>query len=94
MWTAAFGMSKAEVVEYVSEDFRKYMVSAHFNMGSVKESLLESQSNDVVDPTSKVIQNPFKKIQQEIKWIRNYSLNTFYNFYSEGVLKRFVIKLT
>lgn len=62
MWTAAFGMSKSELVEFVSEDFRKYMVSAHFNMGAVKESLLESKSKDLVDPTAKNAKNPFEKI--------------------------------
>ena len=54
LWNAAFGMSKQDLVEYASEDFRRYMVLGHFNMGNVKKSLMSSDQKDLVDPSVKL----------------------------------------
>jgi len=35
-------MSKQDVVEQASENFRQYMTGAHFDIGEVKKSLLSS----------------------------------------------------
>lgn len=53
LWNAAFGMSKQDVVEHASEDFRRYMVLGHFNIGNVKKSLMSSDKKDLVDPSVK-----------------------------------------
>ena len=49
VWKAAFGMSKQEVIERASEDFRQYMTGAHFNIGQVKQSLLSSDETGLTD---------------------------------------------
>lgn len=91
LWKAAFGMSKQEVVEHASEDFRKYMTMGHFNMGNVKFALLENQSTDLVDPSKP--RSYVQKVKDEYKFVKDYTMNSVYNFYSEGVLRRFVLRL-
>lgn len=49
VWKAAFGLSKQEVVERASEDFRQYMTGAHFNIREVRQSLLASDQNGLTD---------------------------------------------
>lgn len=41
LWQAAFKMSKEEVREVVAEDFRQYMMSAHFDIARVRKQLQE-----------------------------------------------------
>ena len=40
LWQAAFGMSKKDVIEFTAKDFNQYMTLAHFNIGNVKENLI------------------------------------------------------
>ena len=61
------------------------MTSAHFNISNVKKSLQDSGS--VVEKSK------FDWIQREYDYLKQFSLNTVYNFYSEGVLNRYVLRL-
>jgi hypothetical protein len=36
LWQAAFGLTKQEFIDTTAEDFRRYMILGHFNMGNVK----------------------------------------------------------
>lgn len=61
------------------------MTSAHFNISNVKKSLQDSGS---------VVQNSkLDWIRRELDYLKQFTHNTIYNFYSEGVLKRYVLRL-
>lgn len=79
------------MLERVSEDFRQYMTGAHFNISQVKKSLLASDSTDLTDKNSR--DSKLKWALDEYNLVKQYTMNSVYNFYSEGVLNRFVLKL-
>lgn len=84
-------MNKKEVHEAVSEDVRQYMVSAHFNLNNVKAAL--KQENDGVVSGDQA-ESLHHKAQREYEQVKNYGMNSFYNFYREGVLSKYVVKIT
>ena len=43
LWQAAFGMSKKDIIEFTAKDFNQYMTLAHFNIGNVKENLINQK---------------------------------------------------
>jgi hypothetical protein len=79
------------VLERASEDFRQYMTGAHFNISEVKQRLLSSDQTGLTEKNSKP--SSLQWALQEFNLVKQYTMNTVYNFYSEGVLNRFVLKL-
>ena len=71
--------------ELVSEDFRQYMTSAYFNISNARKSLQDSGS---VAKNGKL-----DWIRREFDYLKQFANNTVYNFYSEGVLNRYVLRL-
>lgn len=81
LWQAALGMSKNEAINVVAKDLNNYMTLASFNLQSVKQNLNE---------TGMEKPGTAKTIAQEFKFVRDYSVNSMYNFYSDGALRKFV----
>jgi hypothetical protein len=67
------------------------MTGAHFNIGQVKQSLLASDQTGLTDKNSS--SSSLNWVLAEFNLAKQYTMNTVYNFYSEGVLNRFVLKL-
>lgn len=84
LWQAAFGMSKKEAINLAAKDLNSYMTLASFNVSSVKQNLTET---GVAQPGAA------KTISEELRFVRDYTVNSMYRFYSEGALKKFVYKL-
>jgi hypothetical protein len=61
LWKAAFGMSKAQVVEEASQNVRAYMTAAHFNFGAVKDAIQDQKT--VVDPSKQ--NSAYQKLRNE-----------------------------
>ena len=67
------------------------MTGAHFNIGQVKQSLLASDQTGLTDKNRP--SSTLSWVLTEFNLVKQYTMNTVYNFYSEGVLNRFVLKL-
>lgn len=77
-------MSKIEALNVVAKDINNYMTMASFNVLNVKQSLTESR---VEKPGTA------RSVAEELKFVRDYSVNSFYNFYSDGALRKLVRRL-
>jgi hypothetical protein len=81
-----FDKTKKEVHEAVSEDFRKYMTSATYNISDAKKALNTGSQLQ----GEQLIGDRFKN---EWDHLRRFTVNSVYNFYAEGVLNRYVLRL-
>ena len=88
LWQVAFKMSKQEVRETIAEDFRNYMTSAHFDIGRVRREIREQNKGALKQGNSYS-----EKVKGEFELFKSWSMNTVYNFYSEGVLKESILRL-
>ena len=91
LWKQVTGKSKLELQLQAAKDFKQYMINSHFNPNDLVRELNASTTSGMVSEEQR--NSFFYKAERHLRDFNQFTMNTAYNFYREGVIGSYFKKI-